>query len=321
MAPSWARAGVRPAWRVVARAGRDTLQAALRPAVTRAALNGIVNAGIPGVSDRFLDTLGRAAMGRATGIHNGVWRVRFPDRTVEILLSPNVSMLRALQVLRHDGEVKRTYARLLRTARPDLFLDIGANEGMDSLFFHAAGIATISFEPNPACHGAIAELARAAGAMARIEAVALGDTRGEAILVVPPDRTSLGTVVPDVEADLRGQGAVVEIRVPLRQLDDYLPDCRGRRRVLIKIDTEGSEAAVIRGGRDLLREIRPAMVFEAWPGEARTALHALLADAGYAIRPAGSGSPPPLSAAAFRTAPGTNFLAVPAGSEAEWGLA
>ena len=50
--------------------------------------------------------------------------------------------------------------------------------------------------------------------MAQIEPVALGDTHGEATLVVPPDRNFLGTIVPDVEAALREQGEIVVELLP-----------------------------------------------------------------------------------------------------------
>src|ERR1035437_848192 len=53
---------------------------------------------------------------------------------------------------------------------------------------------------------------------------------------------------------------VVEIRVKLGRLDDLLPPDLDVR--LVKIDVEGAELQVLRGGLEMLRRSRPFVVFE-----------------------------------------------------------
>ena len=74
------------------------------------------------------------------------------------------------------------------------------------------------------------------------------------------------------------------VRVPVRRLDDYADALRGRR-ALIKIDTEGNECAVLQGGRLVLEQARPMVIFESWsPLEGdRSTLHEIFDRAGYRI--------------------------------------
>lgn len=317
--PRWAKSATRPL-RDAARSVVPWIASravAARP--SRAVLNAIVNAEIPYVSAPLLQTLARSCWGRGKRVSTGLWRVRLPHRTVTLAMGPDLPLLAALAVLQHDPGVKAAYARILRHARPDIFLDVGANVGSDSFFFLASGVPAISFEPNPTCHPAIRAFAAAAGVAARIEPVAISDSHGEATLQVPRGRSWLGSIEAATAGTLEALGPLTTFRVATRRLDDWLPDCAGRR-VLIKIDTEGHEPAVLRGAATILREVRPAVVFEAWPGPARDALHRQLAVAGYTVRVAGDAPQKALSEADFRAAKDTNFVALPDGKEADWGF-
>ena len=50
---------------------------------------------------------------------------------------------------------------------------------------------------------------------------------------------------------------------PLRKLDHYKQELLGKR-VLIKIDVEGGELAVLRGASAILKETKPSIVFESF---------------------------------------------------------
>ena len=136
-------------------------------------------------------------------------------------------------------------------------LDIGVHLGFYSR--HLVGLCSrvIGFEPNPT------SAALAAACLPRnvqIENVALSDKAGTAILRIPrfgPDggTEALGTLEA---ANPLGGAAFEEIEVRIARLDDYnLPPVG-----FMKIDVEGHEEAVLRGGTQLLQRDRPACMVE-----------------------------------------------------------
>lgn len=255
-------------------------------------------------------------------VQPGAWVVDFAGRPVRLPLdraSMHVGWNAALSVLGHDVEVKRTYEALLRAshARPDLFLDVGGNFGTHSILFLAHGVETLTFEPNPACHPYFRALCEANGVRPGLRDVALGDAPGEAELVFPEGETWLGTIAAagrELLAARPAHGAMTARTVPVARLDDVVPDGAGRR-ILIKIDAEGSEPAILRGAARLLREARPSIVFEAARESDRAGLLDQLAAAGFRVHtlPFDPAAPsPPLDREAFLAHPGQNYLARPA---------
>jgi FkbM family methyltransferase len=132
-------------------------------------------------------------------------------------------------------------------------IDAGAHIGLFSRFFAANAKQVYSFEPDPVVY---AMLKRFAPANVTPLNLALSDHAGTA---------SLTTAVKD-GTPCRGNGSLstvagagdIAIQVPLARLDD-----QGLRDVqLIKIDVEGHELSVLRGGSTLLREQRPRLWVE-----------------------------------------------------------
>jgi FkbM family methyltransferase len=189
---------------------------------------------------------------------------------------------------------------------------VGANYGTHSILFLSTGIPTIAFEPNSSClphFKAICELNDLAG---RWEQVAIGGEAGELELVFPESETWLGSVSPRVVDRLKASGDFRSQRVPVRTLDSYLDVVRDRR-ALIKIDVEGFEIDVLRGGSRLLRECRPWIVFESNTVELRGEIADLLSSHDYAIFAmpwSPSAEHLPLGAE-FWSDGSTNFIAVP----------
>lgn len=142
-------------------------------------------------------------------------------------------------------------------SRDKIGLDIGVHLGFYSR--HLAGYCSsvIGFEPNPAS----AALARKAlPRKVRIENVALSDKAGKAVLRIPKAgahgaEDALGTLE---NANTLGGVPVNEVEVKAARLDDYDFPPVG----IIKIDVEGHEEAVLRGGRELVRRDRPACMIE-----------------------------------------------------------
>lgn len=249
---------------------------------------------------------------------DGLWSVDFAGRAVLVPLTAERLWLDwdvALSLLGHDNEVKATYAALLRgDAPPDLFLDVGANYGLHSLLFLVHGVRTVSFEPNDSCHDYFREVCRLNGVQPTIEAVALGEHPGVVDLVFPEGDTWLGTVTA-----VAARPGERRRPVAMRRLDDYGDLLAGARRPLVKVDTEGSDAAVLRGGAAVLKRHRPPVVFESLTGEGREALHDFLGGVGYGVASL-PWSPPmggeQLGREAFAASRATNFLAIPAPSRA-----
>jgi len=138
-----------------------------------------------------------------------------------------------------------------------LGLDIGVHLGFYSRHLASFCSRVIGFEPNPA---SVALVRECLPRNVHIENVALSDRAGAAVLRVPksgPDgaKEAWGTLE---EANPLGGGAFEEIEVRSARLDDYDFPPVG----FLKIDVEGHEEAVLRGGSKLLRCDRPACMIE-----------------------------------------------------------
>jgi FkbM family methyltransferase len=130
-------------------------------------------------------------------------------------------------------------AFLLHLLRPeDLFADIGANVGGYSVLAAAvAGAAAIAFEPVPETYAKLQRNLRLNGIEDRVEAIhcGLADQAGE--LRFTASRGGLNHVAVGEAADT--------VMVPVATLDTVLG---ARRPIMLKMDVEGYEMQVMRGG-------------------------------------------------------------------------
>ncbi|WP_328702988.1 FkbM family methyltransferase [Arenibaculum pallidiluteum] len=158
--------------------------------------------------------------------------------------------------------------------------DIGANSGTYTHRLARLAARVIAFEPNPHLAEVLDTRFRsliAAGSV-RIERCALSDEAGSAELFVPRRASALASVEwqPGAEGGLEGE----TVRVRRARLDDWSAETVG----LIKVDVEGHELAVLRGGLGLIGRDRPNLLVEAeerhHPGTL-DALKALLLPMGY----------------------------------------
>jgi FkbM family methyltransferase len=136
-------------------------------------------------------------------------------------------------------------------------LDVGVHLGMYTRHFARFARSVIGFEANPES----ANLARQAlQGIATIEWVALSSESGYGTLRVPllgVDGTepALGTLS---EANKLQGRSHREVQVPIRRMDDFeLPPVG-----FVKIDVEGHEEAVLKGGERLLERDRPSYMIE-----------------------------------------------------------
>jgi FkbM family methyltransferase len=146
--------------------------------------------------------------------------------------------------------------------RPGTLLDVGAHDGAFTLPFAALPASRVlAFEPLPS---AFARLRAAVGAAPNVELrqEALGDHRGEITLTLP---VLDGVPQEQWASTAKGYAGLHDARVteqrhtvPLRRLDEFgLTDLTA-----VKLDAEGGEYEVLRGGRETLLRCRPILSIE-----------------------------------------------------------
>lgn len=150
----------------------------------------------------------------------------------------------------HDYEELSFLGAYLR--RGDLFVDVGANVGVYSLWAsEIEGVDVIAFEPSSLAHARAVENVGLNGLGDRIQVLrkAVAACPGEVRLTVGEDALNR---ITDDESD--GSELVEQTT-----LDAELV---ARRPALIKIDVEGRELDVLRGGRAAILRHRPALLVE-----------------------------------------------------------
>lgn len=184
------------------------------------------------------------------------------------------------------------FAFLDRVTRPGMtFLDIGANEGLFSLFAaRKVGPAgrVIAAEPSSRERGRFERnLARNRIANVTVLPCAIGDAPGLARLQIANDghagHNTLGAFTYD------DVSAVDYEDVPVETLDALAERLSIDRVDVVKIDVEGAELKVLQGAAGLLRRTRPILLIEAnegalqGQGTSSEAVVALLEELGFAI--------------------------------------
>jgi FkbM family methyltransferase len=216
----------------------------------------------------------------------------------------------ARQLLHEEIAVQAVLAALLR---PDAtYVDVGTNRGQllgEALRVSPAG-RHIAFEPIPE----LAAQVRRDFAQVDTRELALSAQPGTAEFChfKTMDGWSGLRRSPEV-SDERGHPQYIQVR--LSTLDAELADASPR---VVKIDVEGAELDVVRGGREVLARSRPFVIFEhvaaaaALYGSPSTLLWDSFAELGYDVFSiTGDG---PFARDAFAAASGVvNWLARPAG--------
>jgi FkbM family methyltransferase len=139
-------------------------------------------------------------------------------------------------------------------------VDAGANQGVFAFAFSRIAARVEAFEPNPD-YARFAQ--RMLGRRAHVHQLALSDKAGRAqfVVLLADDGTvlHLGGTLADGAATA---GKSMRFDVELRTIDSFaLRDVRA-----IKIDVEGSELAVLAGGRETILRDRPPLIVELLTG-------------------------------------------------------
>jgi FkbM family methyltransferase len=195
---------------------------------------------------KLLRNYGRHAQGLA--------EVKLPDHSSTFHYHAANTQFHSLYMpVYHMGYEPETGALLkLLLNRSSCFFDIGSNWGYFSIFAAACGFKgeIRAFELQPGVYADLRQVVSEVGLDAAVlcENIGLSDQRGRSGVHIPDGlHSGIGQM---------SEGDEVEVLT----LDDYLaskPD-------LLKIDVEGAEAQVLRGGNEVLRQCRPWVVFESW---------------------------------------------------------
>jgi FkbM family methyltransferase len=186
-----------------------------------------------------------------------VW-ARCPAGRVRCSLSDYVG-----RAVFYVGELDRKISWVVRRLvhRDDVALDIGANIGLVTLLL-ARQVGrqgrVYAFEPNPAVSGLLEQsIAENALENVVVEKCALGSEPGKLSLTVPRDNAGAGSLI-------RGHGRdSTTFMVRVDTLSAFADRHKLARLDFIKIDVEGFEGQVFRGGLEVLRRLRPkAILFE-----------------------------------------------------------
>ena len=140
-------------------------------------------------------------------------------------------------------------------------IDVGANVGLFSVTFgYAVGSAgqVLAFEPLVSNMERLRENIALNGLMnVKIYGSALGESEGEATLHLADDPAFTSTTT------VTGRHTGVNVKVPVTRLDTVWQSLSCPAIAAIKLDVEGGELAVLKGGESLLKTCRPILLVEA----------------------------------------------------------
>jgi FkbM family methyltransferase len=137
-------------------------------------------------------------------------------------------------------------------------IDIGAADGIYTIHIVDASRDCLAFEPRQPVSLELKEMAECLSLPIRVETVALSDTQGEVSLRILENDEGRSTIERENTLEDPDGSESREITVPVRRLDDYNLDSVG----FVKIDVEGHELSVLRGGLATLQRCLPVILIE-----------------------------------------------------------
>ncbi len=170
-------------------------------------------------------------------------------------LTPLVHLLPPAQRTGAEGQL-RLAAALRSVLTPTMnCIDVGAYAGdmLRVMVRYAPRGRHIAWEPLPY----MARRLRKSFPTVDVRAAALSDCNGETAFTHVRTQPTYSGILPRTYP---GKETIEVITVPMQRLDDALPS--GYVPNLLKVDVEGAELQVLRGGAETLRRCRPYVFFE-----------------------------------------------------------
>lgn len=192
------------------------------------------------------------------------------ERAKQWLLPPRLQLWWDVRRELRRGEREIALVPLL--ADPErVSLDIGANRGVWTEALRRHSRAVFAFEPNPKM---FRMLSRGIGPGVTALPYALSDSAGTAELRVPRRRRGYSNQGATLAHASLGAMPFGSLEVERRRLDDLDLGDVG----FIKLDVEGHELDVLRGGEALLARCRPTLIVEMEEKHTARPITALIAD-------------------------------------------
>ena len=172
------------------------------------------------------------------------------------LLTPRSHRTAIVNQATRAAEAGEPELRLLRerAGSVDGFVDVGAAVGLYLASLLPTGLACVAFEPNPLS----ARLLRRTFPEVELHQVALGAEPDVGTLRIPRTRAGRQIAARGSLLDTAPAGMTIrEATVPIRTLDSF--DLPGGR-LMLKIDVEGAELAVLAGAETTLDRVEVALI-------------------------------------------------------------
>lgn len=167
------------------------------------------------------------------------------------------------------------FMAVLDQAGPGDVLDVGANVGLYGFLAAARGERRVyAFEPTPRIAASVRRSARLGRLPVHVVEAALGDRTGTATLYLSDRTDASNSLNPSFRP------STTQVDVPAFTLDDFCTR-RGITPAVIKVDTETTEPAVLRGARGTIARHRPWIFVEALEGIGIGELDAAMAGLDY----------------------------------------
>lgn len=163
-----------------------------------------------------------------------------------------------LEIVRTDTEW-RSRSWILERRAVDCVLDVGANTGQYASTLRNEGWAgpIVSFEPAATVHAELSATAKA-DPLWTTRRSALADAEGEQVLQIAGNTYS-SSLLPMAELHSKAapESEIVGTEiVPVERLDQIIDQVApGARRILLKVDVQGGELAVLRGAAGTLDRV------------------------------------------------------------------
>jgi FkbM family methyltransferase len=165
----------------------------------------------------------------------------------------------------YGSELKFTKFLIKNLGKDDVFYDVGANRGFYTFLGADLCKETHTFEPMSELTDVIRKNVRPSDTVV-VNTAALSDRNGTVDFYIM-ESTMLNTINPSVVDQLSTQDHSVskKITVPTITIDEYIKT--HAQPTLLKIDAEGAEYQIVKGGMDFFSKNTPIVTIEIWGKE------------------------------------------------------
>jgi FkbM family methyltransferase len=179
--------------------------------------------------------------------------IKIGDKNFEITSDDNY-----LEVMGSEFEPHMVQIFRALIGPDDVVADVGANIGLTALLFSGLAQKTYAFEPSPSTYRILSNNLERAG-IQNVTAINLGlGARTEKLTITFAANNRSGGFVSE---KIRPENGHVTEEIQIETLDSFFAD-KEQKPNFLKIDVEGYEQNVIRGGGELLASTQPTVVLE-----------------------------------------------------------